>query len=282
MTQDDFGLVPRSSYEEIVFHGDQLRTVILPEGVAVPTRLVSQAIGVEPDHQAHQLRNHPVLSEGLRVVRIPDGNQLRPMLAILHTYIPFWLATINPAQVGEAVREKLVSYQRELVHVLDALYGAALPATPDNTTNNECSLVATLRKQQSRLLQELRITRETLLSAQQSVAEELTGHDQRMTHLETLVDELQQHIASHTTISAAQAEIIKKGIQRLATRYQQKTGQSIFPRLFGRFCADLQTPKYAMLPTGRYEDALTWLRNRAAELLPDDPDALPPLQERLL
>lgn len=37
-----------------------------------------------------------------------------------------------------------------------------------------------------------------------------------------------------------------------------------------------------MLPTGRYEDALTWLRNRAAELLPDDPDALPPLQERLL
>jgi hypothetical protein len=107
--------VPRRTYTEIVFHGDQLLTVILPEGVAVPTRLVAQAIGVEPEHQAHQLRNHPVLSEGLRIVRVPDGDQLRPMLAILHTYIPFWLATINPSQVGEPVREKRIRNQREQV-----------------------------------------------------------------------------------------------------------------------------------------------------------------------
>ena len=42
------------------------------------------------------------------------------------------------------------------------------------------------------------------------------------------------------------------------------------------------TPKYALLPAGKYDAALTWLRERAAELLPDDADALPPLQEKLL
>jgi hypothetical protein len=280
MTQDDFGLVPRSTYEEVVFHGDHLLTVMLPEGVAVPTRTLSVAVGIDPETQAQQLRNHPVLSEGLRVVRIPDGDQLRPMLAILHTYIPFWLATINPAQVGDAVRDKLIRYQRELVDVLDALYGAALPAQPD--TSGDTPLVAALREQQTRLFQELRITREALLNAHQHTAEELTDQGTRIAQLETLVDELQQHIASHTTISAAQAEVIKKAVLRLAKRYETQTGQSIYARLFGRFCADLQTPKYAMLPAGRYEDALAWLRARAAELLPDDPDALPPLQERLL
>lgn len=280
MSQDDFGLVRRSTYQEVVFHGDCLITVILPEGVAVPTRTLSVATGMDPEFQAQQLRNHPVLSEGLRVVRIPDGNQLRPMLAILHTYIPFWLATINPAQVGEAAREKLIRYQRELVDVLDALYGASLPASPDTTDNT--ALVAALREQQARLLQELRITREALLSAQQAMDEELSGQGQRIEQLETLVDELQQHIASHTTISPAQAEVIKKAVLHLAQRYEKKAGQPIYARLFGRFCADLHTPKYAMLPAGRYQDALEWLRDRAAELLPDDPDALPPLQECML
>jgi hypothetical protein len=40
--------------------------------------------------------------------------------------------------------------------------------------------------------------------------------------------------------------------------------------------------KYALLPAGKYDAALSWLHERAAELLPDDADALPPLQEKLL
>lgn len=83
MTQDDFGLMPRSTFREVVFHEARLLTVILPEGVAVPTCILSRPVGPEAAFQAQQLRNHPVLSGGLRVVRIPDDNQLRPMLAIL-------------------------------------------------------------------------------------------------------------------------------------------------------------------------------------------------------
>jgi hypothetical protein len=52
--------------------------------------------------------------------------------------------------------------------------------------------------------------------------------------------------------------------------------------LFGQFCADLGTPKYGLLPAGKYDAALEWIRQKATELLPDDPDALPPLQESLL
>lgn len=276
----DFDLVPQSSYHELVFHGDLLRAVILPDGVAVPTRLVAQTLGMDAEYQAQRLREHPVLCEGLQIVRIPEGDQLRPMLALLHTYIPFWLATINPAQVSSAVREKLIAYQRELVTVLDALYGATLPTAP--ATAADPPLVAALREQQARLYQEVRIIREAMLTAIQSTYDERTAQEQRIVQLETIVDELQQHIASHTTITAAQVAVIKRSIQRLATRYEQQTGIAIFPRLFGQFCADLGTPKYSLLPAGQYAAALAWLRRKAAELLPDDPDALPALQERLL
>jgi len=49
-----------------------------------------------------------------------------------------------------------------------------------------------------------------------------------------------------------------------------------------RFCAELGTPRYDALPAKKYGEALDWLRARAAEYLPDDPDTLPPLQESLL
>ena len=96
------------------------------------------------------------------------------------------------------------------------------------------------------------------------------------------MDDLQQQLASHTTITAAQQEVIKRAVQRLAARYERKTGQDIHGRLFSQFCLDLKTPKYGLLPAGKYEAALTWLRAKAHEYLPDDPDALPPLQEALL
>ena len=46
--------------------------------------------------------------------------------------------------------------------------------------------------------------------------------------------------------------------------------------------AELGTPRYDALPAGRYQAALAWLAQQAAAYLPDDPDALPPLQDALL
>jgi hypothetical protein len=46
-----------------------------------------------------------VLSKGLRVVRIRQGNQLRPVAALLHRYIPFWLATIHDERLDEQQRQ---------------------------------------------------------------------------------------------------------------------------------------------------------------------------------
>jgi ACT domain-containing protein len=269
-----------ANYQDIEFDGDQLVAIILEnDGVAVPTRSVSLALGLDPENQSRRLREHEVLSQGLRVVLIPQEGKLRPMLAILHKYIPFWLATITPGQVSEAVRPKLVRYQIELVDLLAALYGNELrhtqPTTGDPVTD-------ALQQRLDDALTEVRLAREALLASHQRTSDQIEDHEARLESLEGLMDDFQQQLSTHTTITAAQQEVIKRALQRLAARYEKRHGKNIYGRLFGQFCADLGTPKYGLLPAGKYDAALEWLRHKAAELLPDDPDALPPLQESML
>jgi hypothetical protein len=266
-------------YKQVEFDGDELLAVFVDDGIAVPVRTICQALGLDLESQSAKLREHEVLAQGVRLVRVPQGGRVRSVVALLHRFIPFWLATIVPSQVSEAVRPKLVRYQIELVDLLAALYGNELrpgSATPGDSTQ------AALAQRLADALLELRLAREALLSAQQRTEEQLQSHESRIGAIEGVMDELQEQLASHTTITAAQQEVIKRAITRIAARYKRRTGQEMFGKLFAQFCIDLGTPKYALLPAGKYDTALEWLRGKAAELLPDDPEALPPLQESLL
>jgi hypothetical protein len=142
-------------------------------------------------------------------------------------------------------------------------------------------------------LAELRATRSALLAAHRRTDETLQEQDVRLTNVEHLLherltavqgqlDETQQRLLDQVKITAAQQAVIRRAIERLGSRYQQRSGKEIYGLLHARFCAELGTPRYDALPARKYDAALRWLRDRAAEYLPDDPDALPPLQESLL
>jgi hypothetical protein len=295
--QNESNIPQVSPYRELQFDGDQLVAVVIEgDGVAVPVRLICQALGLDIGSQSERLQEHEVLSQGLRIVRIRQGRQLRPVVALLHRYIPFWLATIAPSQVGPNVRPKLVRYQTELVDILAALYGAdPQPLTPSTAD----STLASLQQAMAAALTELRLTREAILALQhqqatqdqriidqesrvENQAQQIEAHQRQLTHIEGVVDDMLTQLAHHTTITGPQQEVISRAIKRLATRYKRKHGQEIFGRLFAQFCMDFGTPKYGLLPAGKYDAALDWLRHKALELLPDDPEALPPLQEALL
>lgn len=283
--------VPAASpYREIQFDGDQLVAVLLEgEGTAVPVRIICIALGLDVASQSERIQAHEVLARGLRIVRIRQGTQLRSVAALLHRYIPFWLATISPHQVDEAVRPKLVRYQTELVDVLAALYSGEWQPTPQPSSE---PAVAALQQALAQALTDLRLTREALLALQQQQAsqgqqlvehqERLGSHDVQIAQVEGMMDEVLEQLARHTTITGPQQEAISRAIKGLAMRYQKRTGKEIFGKLFGEFCMHFGTPKYGLLPAGKYRDAMSWIAQRAAELLPDDPEAPPPTQEALL
>lgn len=277
--------------EQFDFYGDSLLAVIIDgREVALPIRSICAAIGLDAQSQSERLRAHDVLSQGLRVVKVPIGNRVQSVLAISRRYLAFWLATITPNLVAEDVRPKLVRYQEELVDLLDALYGEG--STQPTTAAGEPSL-ATLSQQLAAILAELRATREALLAAQRRTDEHIAAQNVRLSAVEELLnerlitlagqlDETQQRLLDQVKITAAQQAVIRLAIERLGKRYETRTGKKIYDRLHARFCAELGTPRYDALPASKYQQALDWLRARAAEYLPDDPDALPPLQESLI
>ena len=244
-------------YQEFQFEGDALLSVYRPgEGMALPVRTICAVLGLDLKNQSERIRNHEVLRQGLRKDRMPIDGKVREIAVLLHKYIPFWLATISPHQVSDEARPKLVRYQTELVDVLAQLYlrASGVPAT-------------TAQQQLDEALADIR----RLVEAQ-------LNHEQRLTIVEEIVGDIQER----TPVSAAQAEYIQRAIKRIAKRYEQRTERDIFGKLFAQFCIDLSTPRYDALPAAKYDAALAWLRQTAQRYLPDDSDALPPLQESLL
>jgi len=269
----------RVKIENIQVAGEELVAAILEgEGVAVPIRLVCQALGVSPQKQSEMLREHDALAPGLRIIRVPIGGRIQSVLAILHTHIAYWLGTILPKEVNEDARPKLVRYQTELIAVLNALYG---PQVDPSLAPG--SLATDLHPQYGEVVRQLRALQETLLSltsGQRAIQGKVDSIDTRLTKIEDVVEDLQQI----QKISGAQAEYLQRAIKRIATRYQQrtKTEANMYERLFAQFKIDMGIPRYDALPAKAYAKALAWLERKADEYLPNDPDALPPLQEQLL
>lgn len=283
----------RPAHQEVQFDGDTLIAVVIEgDGVATPVRTVCDVLGLDLDVQSAQLRKHPVLSQGLRVVNVPVGGRVRSVIAIIHKWIPFWLATISPDQVNATTRPKLIRYQTEVAYVLAALYGTELEPSPVGSDPTSLAI----QQQLQAVLREARIVREAYLATQQQLQQlqdaqdatetRLDAHeattDERLQAQSDLIRDLTEWVDQTLTISAAQQQVIKDSILRIAVRYKQRHTTDIFARLFSSFCNDLNTPRYSALPARKYAEALDWLRRKAAEYLPDDPDALPPLQERLL
>ena len=273
-------------HELIDFHGDQLIAVVLPgDGVAIPLRLLCERIGLDTDAQAEKLRTHAVLAAGLRVVNVEISGRVRSVMALIHTMLPFWLATISPEQVNAETRPKLIQYQSELADILARLFYGE-PATPTALAADPA--IAALQQQFHAALNEMRRIRDAIIDEQQRTNQSVTDTQQRLTSLTEIVSELRTFLP----ISPKQAEYIQRAIKRLATRLHKQrqlsetasrqTEDNLYQLLFGQFKVDMGIPRYDALPIDKYDAAVAWIERKAAELLPGDPDAVAPRQEAFL
>lgn len=275
---------PQPRIDPLTFNEDVLQAIVLDgREIVLPVRAICVVLGLDPDTQAENLQHHDVLAQGLRYVRIPVGRSMQTVLALHRRYLYLWLASIRPNQVRPEIRPKLKAYQEELVELLNAIYGVESDVETAPTQAITPSTVALIAGQLRALATQLR----------RELADSQQAQDQRIARLEDLVnqqlttvqgqlDETQQRLLDHVKITTAQQAIIRRAIERLGKRYEKKTGKQIYALLYARFRAELGTPRYDALPAAKYGAALDWLRDRAAEYLPDDPDALPGMQESLL
>ena len=103
----------------IDFHGDQLLGFDDEAGAFVALKPLVENMGLAWSGQFERLRRDPILSEGIRVIRIPSARGDQDTVCLPVDLIHGFLFRIDAGRVKKPeIREKVLTYQRECYRVL--------------------------------------------------------------------------------------------------------------------------------------------------------------------
>lgn len=102
------------------FRGDDLYGFKRDDGTFLALKPMVEAMGVPWEPQRQRIQRDPVLSEGASIMKVPFGRGgAQDMLCIKLELVNGWLFGIDSARIkDEAVRERVILYQRECYQVL--------------------------------------------------------------------------------------------------------------------------------------------------------------------
>jgi hypothetical protein len=102
-----------SAIVTVPFHGDELFAVETDGQVFVALKPIVLAIGLVWHGQFERIKRDPILSEGVRAIRIPSAGGPQEATGLRLDLLSGWLFTIDANRVREAVRDRVILYQRE-------------------------------------------------------------------------------------------------------------------------------------------------------------------------
>lgn len=115
--------------EIIPFHDHEIATIRDGDTVLVALKHIVAELGLAWNGQYEKIRRHPVLSEGIRVTRIPSAGGMQETTLLALNMLPGYLATIQPDRIKNPdIKEKVVLFQREAFDVLFQHFFGASPA----------------------------------------------------------------------------------------------------------------------------------------------------------
>jgi hypothetical protein len=261
---------------QVEFYGDSLAAAQLADGtILVPVRPLCEYLGLTWSGQFERLKQNPVLSEALQIVRVTRTNAGDPnVLCLPLKFLPGWLFGIQASRVKPALRDKILRYQRECYDVLwnafkDDVVPSAAPAPPDLSPVEQALMlaeaVASMAREHLALEQRFTTMADYTRGYIQQSRRQLADHEDRLTALEL-------HVSGGTTISEAQAAELQQAVKQLAMALHQRTEQPVstaFQLVWGELYKRYRVGAYRNLPAARYDDALSWLQGWYEELQKD-------------
>lgn len=120
------------------FRGDELYGFRADDGVFVALKPICDAIGLGWEGQRQRVNRDPILSEGTCVMQVPFGSKgVNEVTCIKMELVNGWLFTIDSARIkDDAVREKVILYQRECYGVLHAHFAGKSVGMMSLAANN--------------------------------------------------------------------------------------------------------------------------------------------------
>ena len=81
----------------------------------VPIKPICEALGVAHESQFKKLKEHPIFSSTIEIRKtVAKDGKLREMVCISINFLSGWIFSINPANVKEVTKDRVIKYQLEL------------------------------------------------------------------------------------------------------------------------------------------------------------------------
>lgn len=273
---------PLASVEErvIAFYEDEIIAVAVEEDgqrrIYVPMRPIVEYLGLTWSSQYMRIQRDLVLSEVMRSVLITRTERgERELVCLPIEFLNGWLFGLQPTRVHEALREKIVRYQRECYRVLwdafrsqpvePALGSEAFMAAMRDNARQQMELWSTLLQEQRRLRAAEGMIQEhdaMLMDA----FRELDALRQEQSRLGARFSDLARLLpAPSDPIGPAQKAALKELVDDLVAAAQERgvrlgQGRNDYPAVWGAFKQRFDVAKYDELTGERYDEALTWLK----------------------
>lgn len=115
------------------FRGDELYGFKQDDGVYLAAKPMVEAMGLDWSAQLKRIKRDPILSEGMAIMATPFGRgDGQECVCITLELVNGWLFTIDTLRIrDEAVRERVILYQRECYQVLHDHFAGKRRTVPE-------------------------------------------------------------------------------------------------------------------------------------------------------
>lgn len=120
-----------------------------PEMALVAMKPVVEGMGLDWEAQRKRINAHPVMGSApsTKTVQLPGDTQAREHLFMPLGKINFFLATLNPKLIkDEAIRLRVISYQKECADVLFQHFSGSAVARSDNLSPDNRQIIGGISK----------------------------------------------------------------------------------------------------------------------------------------
>ncbi|MCC6192615.1 MAG: ORF6C domain-containing protein [Anaerolineales bacterium] len=288
---------------EVAFYGDELTGALASDGdIYIPLGQLCASLDLQLSAQLRRIRRTEALSDGLHLLTLEsqDGSR-RPLVCLRVDLIPGWLGGVMTSRIrNEAVRAKLIAYQRDLYKVAWAVFGpmqASIMPAPHVEAMAQRMIEITHRIEAidetlltlTAMLRELAATAEQMKAVSvvvEGLKSEMNSLRAELADLEARsrtafkvagdrIKRLELRLHPGMAISEEQAARIKEAVAYVANALQERGKSRAYAEVWAAFKQAFGLTEYKNLPQGKFTEALEWLNRWGAAVL-GSPKPVPP------
>ena len=256
--------------KEVLFYEDEITAVRLEDGrIMIPLRPICETLGLAWSSQLQRVRRDAVLKSELVSVFVTNtesqrgGREVQCLpLDMLHGF----LFGVNASRARAEIREKLIRYQRECYRIL-------YEAFQDGRLTADATSIDDLLKTNSDAAEAYRMAAAIMKLARHQLMLEVTQqqHGSRLEDHETRLEELESAIGPGTAVSEDQASQISQAVKAVAIAMGKQTKRNEFGAIYGELYRKFGITSYKMLPSDRFDEAMSFLGEWFKNLEGDTP-----------